>query len=487
MDALGSAYAFVVTALCVHGAHRYVHAWRFARHRNVPPAMASWHGPLPSVTVQLPVFNERDVVGRLVDAVAALDWPRERLQIQLLDDSTDDTASCAAAAIARARASGIEVEVLHRHDRVGFKAGALSAGLRSARGEFIAIFDADFSPAPDFLRRTILPFADPGIGMVQARWGHLNAGESVLTRAQSLMLDAHFRVEHLSRNRSGAWFNFNGTAGIWRRTAIELAGGWQGDTLTEDLDLSYRAQVAGCRFVYLDDVVVPAEVPSTLAAFRSQQARWAKGSLETAKKLTGLVARSSAPTFVRVEALQHLWANLAWPLALLVALLMPAVAIATPTEGWARHLFLDLPAFVFATASHTLFFSLPAFSRRRTRPFPWRDLPVVLALGTGMALAQSVAVFEALRGRRSGFVRTPKRGDGFGSYRVADAATGVPELVLAAWHVVGIVGAISLERWGSIPFLTLFAVGFGWVGIMAVRERWAPVATVASAEAVLAK
>lgn len=487
MDALGSLYAVVVTALCAHGAHRYVHAWRFARHRHTPPPLAVWQGLLPVVTVQLPVFNERDVVGRLVDAVAALDWPRDRLQIQLLDDSTDDTAACAAAAINRARAAGIEVEVLHRHDRVGFKAGALAAGLRSARGEFIAIFDADFSPAPDFLRRAILPFADVGVGMVQARWGHLNAGESALTRAQSIMLDAHFRVEHLARNRCGAWFNFNGTAGIWRRSALEAAGGWQGDTLTEDLDLSYRAQVAGSRFIYLDDVVVPAEVPATLAAFRGQQARWAKGSLETAKKLTGLVASSAAPGFVRVEALQHLWANLAWPLALLVAILMPAVAIATPTEGWARHLFLDLPAFVFATASHALFFSLPAFSRRRTEPFPWRDLPLVLALGTGMALAQSLAVFEALRGRRTAFVRTPKRGLGAGSYRVADAATGMPELVLAAWHVVGIVGAVSLGRWGSIPFLALFAAGFGWVGVLALRERLVAAASPSSVEAVLAK
>ena len=449
--------------------------------------VAPWEGPLPFVTVQLPVFNERDVVARLVDAVAALDWPRQRLQVQLLDDSTDDTGASASPAVARARAAGIEVEVLQRRDRVGFKAGALAAGLRTARGEFVAIFDADFVPDADFLRRTILPFAHPAVGMVQARWGHLNPAESAITRAQSIMLDAHFRVEHLSRNRSGAWFNFNGTAGVWRRSAIDAAGGWQGDTLTEDLDLSYRAQVGGWKFVYLDDVVVAAEVPATLAAFRSQQARWAKGSLETARKLSATVFRSGAPAFVRVEALQHLHANLAWPLALAVALLMPAVAIASPNDGWARHLFLDLPAFLFATVSHTLFFALPAFSPARARPFAWRDLPLVLALGTGMALAQSVAVLEALRGRRTAFVRTPKRGLGAGSYRVAEAATGVPELVLAVWHMVGIVGAISLARWGSIPFLALFAAGFGWVGWMAARERWAPAATTTSVEAVMAK
>ena len=487
MDALGTTYAFVVTALCLHGAHRYVHAWRFFRTRARAPEVAVWTGDLPQVTVQLPVYNERDVLSRLVDSVAALDWPKDRLLVQILDDSTDDTAARAANAIARARASGLEVELLHRSQRSGFKAGALAAGLESARGEFVAIFDADFAPGSDFLQKTIPEFAAPDVGMVQARWGHQNSDESALTRAQAMMLDAHFRVEHLVRNRSGAWFNFNGTAGIWRRSAILSAGGWQGDTLTEDLDLSYRAQVAGWRFVYRDDVVVPGELPANLAAFRGQQARWAKGSLETARKLAQTVVTAKVPLFVRLEAVQHLFANLAWPLALLVGLLMPAVAVLSPNEGLARHIFLDLPAFLFATISHALFFSLPAFSRPQRQAFAWRDLPGVLALGTGMALAQSLAVFEALLGRRTPFVRTPKRGAGEGSYRAPASATGVPELVLAGWHLVGICCAVALHRWGSIPFLALFASGFGWVGLLALREWRVGLAGAAATEPVLAK
>jgi hypothetical protein len=320
--------------------------------------------------------------------------------------------------------------------------------------------------------------------MVQARWGHLNREESILTLAQSIMLDAHFSVEHLARNRSGAWFNFNGTAGVWRRAAIEGGGGWQGDTLTEDLDLSYRAQMAGWNFVYLDDLIVPAEVPATLGAFRAQQARWAKGSLETAKKLGMRVWASPAPPFVKAEALQHLFANLAWPLALAVALLMPAVALGGESGGWARHLFLDLPAFVFATSSHALFFLLPG---RRGARKAWRVLPAVLALGTGMAVAQSLAVFDALRGRRSAFVRTPKRGDGSGSYRAGNVGSGWIELALSAWHVVGILGAAALERWGSIPFMLLFASGFAWVGLLALSERKQLAVAPVLPEAVLAK
>ncbi len=478
MDALSWIYAVLVGTLCLHGLHRYVHLARFWRTVRRDPIVPAMPAELPVVTVQLPVYNERDVVARLVDAAAALDWPADRLHIQLLDDSSDDTAACAQGALHRARTRGLTVELIQRRDRTGFKAGALAHGLATARGELVAIFDADFVPPRDFLRRLVPHFADPTVGVVQARWGHLNDGDSALTRAQALMLDAHFRLEHLGRNRSGAWFNFNGTAGIWRRAAIEAAGGWQGDTLTEDLDLSYRAQAAGWRFVYRDDVVVPAELPATLAAFRAQQSRWAKGSVETLRKLGARVLRAPVPLWVRAEALQHLSANLAWPLALGVALLMPAVALSSGGNTL-RHLVLDLPAFFFATVSHAAFFAAAPLAGDVATPSRagWRrliDLPAAVLLGIGMSVNQSRAVYEALRGRRSAFVRTPKQGTGTGSYRAA-LAEGLPvEGLLCAWHLVGILGAVALGHYGSVPFLALFAVGFGWVATQSPRRVSAP-------------
>lgn len=478
-----AAYAFLVFVLCLYGAHRYGLAVVWWRTRNRPPVVPPPPAELPYVTVQLPVFNERDVVGRLVDAVAALDWPADRLQIQLLDDSTDDTARAAAHALARARAQGIDAEVLHRDDRTGFKAGALAAGLESARGELIAIFDADFVPNPGFLRALVPHFSEPEVGMVQARWGHLNRDANAVTRAEAVLLDGHFVLEHVARNRGGAWFNFNGTAGIWRRSAIEDAGGWQHDTLTEDLDLSYRAQLRGWRFVYRVDEVVPAELPDGLAAFRGQQRRWAKGSVETAAKLRGAVWRSAAPQKTRLEALFHLHANLSWPLALLLALLLPAVVLWGPASSWSRHLLVDLPGFLVATSGNVVFYALAAPDKRRR----WQ-VPLAMLLAIGITVNQSMAVFEAWRGQRTAFVRTPKRGAGEGSYRAPRASTVPAELLLAAWHLGAAVAVMVVhpERWGSVPFLLLFGLGFGWVGGAGLFDgRWRH--REAAPEAVLAK
>ncbi|MBM4393614.1 MAG: glycosyltransferase [Deltaproteobacteria bacterium] len=485
MDALSWIYALLVGSLCLLGLHRYVHLARFLRLARREPPVPPMPAELPVVTVQLPVFNERDVVARLVDAAASLDWPPERLHLQLLDDSTDDTAACAQGALHRARARGISVELIQRRDRAGFKAGALAHGLASAPGELVAIFDADFVPPRDFLRQLVPHFSDPAVGMVQARWGHLNAEDSALTRAQALMLDAHFRLEHLGRNRAGAWFNFNGTAGVWRRETIEAAGGWAGDTLTEDLDLSYRAQAAGWRFVYRDDVVVPAELPATLGAFRAQQSRWAKGSVETLRKLWRPVLRAPVPGWVRAEAFQHLGANLAWPMALGVALLMPAVAL-TSGGSTLGHLLLDLPAFLLATVSHAAFFAAAPLAGDVTTPSRagWRrlaDLPAAVLLGVGMSVSQSRAVGEALLGRRSAFVRTPKQGAGAGSYRISRAGGAPVEGLLCLWHLVGFGGALALGHYGSLPFLALFAGGFGWVAV--AQERRAAVPSTAPAEA----
>ncbi|GDX78466.1 glucosyltransferase [Deltaproteobacteria bacterium] len=463
MNVLSLLYASLVLCLCAHGAHRWVHVWRVLRHRSRPVELPASEEAFPFVTVQLPVYNERDVVARLIDSVAALDWPRDRFEVQLLDDSSDDTAAAAAAAIARARMSGVNVSVITRRDRRGFKAGALAHGLERARGELVAIFDADFTPQPSFLRDLIPHFSASDVGMVQARWGHLNAEASWLTRAQARMLDAHFSVEHFGRNRAGLWFNFNGTAGIWRKSCIHAAGGWQGDTLTEDLDLSYRAQMAGWRFVYRDDVEVPAELPETIPSFLAQQRRWAKGSVETLLKLGRRVLRSAAPLSVRAEALHHLTGNLAWPLALLVAILLPAV-VTLPGEPIGRSLLLGVPAFLAATLSHAAFFALPARARLR-------DVPLAVILGIGLAVSQTGAVFEALAGRRSAFVRTPKQGGGAGSYTAEAPAPWPVELGLAAWQFVGITMELAHGRWQAIPFLCLFAAGFAWVGAGQIWER----------------
>lgn len=460
LEVLYALYAVVVVLLSAHGLHRLWHVAAWSRGRRRAPVAPPLPAELPRVTVQLPVYNERDVVGRLVDAVAALDWPADRLQIQLLDDSTDDTAARAAPALERARARGIDARVLRRPSREGFKAGALAHGLAHATGGFVAVFDADFVPRPDFLRRVIPHFADPGVGMVQARWEHLDADRSALTAAQAVLLDGHFRVEQVARNRSGRWFNFNGTAGVWRRDVIGDAGGWQHDTLTEDLDLSYRAQLRGWRFVFLDDVVVPAELPDTLAAFRAQQRRWAKGSIETARKLVPRILRAAVPVGVKVEALAHLLANLAWPLVVLLSVLLPAVVLARGSAATGSA-WLDLPAFGLSVVGSTLFYACAS-------PRRWTRIPMVLALGIGMAVNQSVAVLEALLGRRTAFVRTPKNGGTAGSYR--PPAAGVPvELLLGAAHLVTASVALGWGAWSAIPFLLLFGVGYAWVGIEVAR------------------
>lgn len=457
-------YVGLVAILSLHGAHRVLLTGIAWLRRPSPPPPPLTETPL--VVVQLPLYNERDVVGRLIDATAALDWPN--LRIQVLDDSTDDTLACADAAILRARARGIPVEVHHRDDRTGFKAGALAAGMAATAGEFFAIFDADFVPPPDFLRRVMPAMGDPNIGMVQARWGHLNDQRSALTGAQAMLLDGHFAIEHTARATAGLWTHFNGTAGVWRRRCIDDGGGWQHDTLTEDLDLSYRAQLKGWRFAYRLDVTVPAELPESFAALRTQQRRWAKGSIQTFRKLLFPVLTAPAPLRKRAEALMHLSANLIWPLALLLAVLMPAVILLRPEQRTLGHLALELPAFCFSLAANVLYYGL---SQDQLRTLA--RLPLVMLLGVGLSLNQTFAVIEALRGPPGTFERTPKNGGQAGSYPSFSRAPIAGELLLAAWHLSVAVWAVGAERWGAIPFLLLFGLGFGWVGLGSWWERQA--------------
>ncbi|MEW6744040.1 MAG: cellulose synthase family protein [Planctomycetota bacterium] len=466
-------YGGVLVVLGVYGTHRYVMVYLFYKYRHRRPVPLRRFERLPSVTVQLPVYNEAIVVARLIQAVGRLDYPRESLEIQVLDDSDDETTEIAAREVAKLRAEGLEIRHVRRGERKGFKAGALEYGLKSARGEFIAIFDADFVPPSDIVTRIIDHFTDPGVGMVQVRWGHLNREFSLLTRLQSIFLDGHFMIEHTARNRSGRFFNFNGTAGIFRRTCIEDAGGWQHDTLTEDLDLSYRAQLKGWKFVYLPDVISPAELPVEMTAFKSQQHRWAKGSIQTSRKILPVIWRSSVPLKVKLEATLHLTNNMAYLLMLLLcALMLPALHMrALGGSAWFGTLF-NFSIFMAATSSVVSFYVV---SQREIYSGWWRQLkylPALLSLGIGLAVNNSRAVLEALCSRQAVFVRTPKYGVCGAGSRPSRRYAGTARLLTVAFELLlgvyfaGLVTYTIMQGWWvSAFFLSLFACGFLYVGV----------------------
>ena len=357
-SALTALYLIILVALAVYGFHRSSLVFLYYRHRDKHPVARGKFAELPAVTVQLPLFNEMYVVERLLDAVAAIRYPRDRFQIQVLDDSTDETCDICRHKIEQliVRYPDLDIEYVHRTDRTGFKAGALENGLRTAKGELVLIFDADFVPNPDILERTVHHFLDPEVAVVQCRWEHINRDFSALTEAQALMLNGHFIMEHAGRNRSGRFFNFNGTAGLWRRAAIVDAGGWQHDTLTEDMDLSYRAQLRGWRFVYLPEIAAPAELPVEMSAFKAQQFRWAKGSIQVARKLLPRILGSKATFAQKSEAFFHLTNNFAYPLLLLLSLLLLPNLILRTTHGVREVLMIDLPLFFGTTLSIASFY-----------------------------------------------------------------------------------------------------------------------------------
>ena len=466
-DVLLALYLATLAALGLFGLHR---VWMVLRFRwNRPVAASPGLREVPFVTVQLPLYNERTVAARLLRAVGELDWPAERLEIQVLDDSTDETRALVDEEVAVLVRRGLDAKVVRRAQRTGFKAGALAHGQALARGELFAIFDADFVPRPDFLRTLVPDFADPRVGLVQARWEHLNRDESLLTRAQSVLLDGHFVIEHTVRHDGGLFFNFNGTAGIWRRAAIEAAGGWEHDTLTEDLDLSYRAQLAGWRFVYRPLVTAPAEVPSELSAFQSQQHRWAKGSVQVARKLVGRIARAELPLRVKLEAFAHLTGNTGYPYVVVLAALLPLIAGSdTHLDGW-----WHLAAFCVCTLSVVVFYTRSQRPSGRSFLRKLVDVPAAMALGVGMSLAQTRAVLEGLFRTTGEFVRTPKRGDArTPRYRARLSRLPAGELFFALWFAIGLARAVQQGLWGSLPFLALFFAGFAWVGTLSLREWW---------------
>src|ERR1700720_2378699 len=402
-------YFLVLFVLATYGLHRYWLVYDYYKYaKNIPgppPEVTRW----PRVTVQLPIFNERYVIERLVEAVSRFDYPHELLDIQVLDDSTDETQQVASACVARFVAQGLPIAHIHRANREGYKAGALENGLKTARGEFVAIFDADFIPAPDFLRRSIPYFENEKIGMVQTRWTYLNRDYSLLTQVETILLDGHFVVEHGARSRRGTFFNFNGTAGVWRRQAIEDAGGWQHDTLTEDTDLSYRAQLRGWQFLYLPDIDCPSELPVEMNAFKSQQARWAKGLMQTAKKILPRVMRANVPGAVKAEAFFHLTGNISYPLMVFLSIILLPGMVVRFYQGWFQVLMIDLPLFVASTCSISAFY---LSAERALYPKTWKRtflyLPFVMAVGIGLSVRNAMAVIEAIFGVKSEFVRTPK-------------------------------------------------------------------------------
>ena len=467
-------YYAVLALLAVYGAHRVLMVWLYYRHRADAPRPARAFGSLPRVTVQLPVFNEVYVVERLVEAVAALDYPKELLEIQILDDSTDETRLVARRVAERLAALGFDIAHLRRAHRDGFKAGALQAGMEAATGEYFAIFDADFVPAPQFLRETLPHFADPRVGLVQARWEHLNRDFSLLTRIQSIFLDGHFVIEHTARHRSGRFFNFNGTAGVWRRQCLADAGGWQSDTLTEDLDASYRAQLAGWRFVYLKDVVVPAELPVDMNGFRSQQHRWTKGSIQTGKKLLPRILRSEFPWRVKTEALFHLTGNVSYLLMVLLALLLLPAIVIRERIGWQRLAVVDFPLFFGATFSFVAFYLCSQREIRRDWKPALRLMPFLMSVGVGLSINNARAVLEAIFNRPSAFTRTPKyriegdRGEWRRKKYRARADSSAAELFLALYFLGAIVFSAWQNYWAGIPFLLVFFNGFAYAALLSL-------------------
>ncbi len=473
-------YAGVLSLLAVYGAHRLLLTWR-AWHLAPQGSVEAPELPaeLPRVTVQLPLYNEFYVAERVIAAAAALDWPADRLHLQILDDSTDETSAHCARLIAELKARGLQVDHLRRSNRRGFKAGALAAGLAATDAELILVLDADFVPPPSLLRDTVGHFADPSVGMVQVRWEHLNRCASLLTRVQSILLDGHFVIEQNVRAQRGQFFNFNGTAGIWRRSAIESAGGWQADTLTEDLDLSYRALLAGWRFVYRLDAAAPAELPADMNAFKSQQFRWAKGSVQVARKVLPAVLRARLPLHVKLEAALHLTQNLPHLLMLLLVLLaVPALLLrgsASAAETWLVHMPTLLVSAVTAAAYAGV--SQHSLGRDDWRGALWRA-PALVAVAAGLCVSQARAVVEGALGHQTPFVRTPKHGGAAATgrwrrlrYRGMPGPTCVAELFLGAYFAAACALGWVLGTWAVLPAFILLCAGFSYVGTCSLLRR----------------
>ncbi|GAB4537149.1 MAG: glycosyltransferase family 2 protein [Thermodesulfovibrionia bacterium] len=470
-------YFLILITVFIYASHRYYMVYLYYKHQKDKPRHNGKLEQLPRVTIQLPIFNEMYVVRRLITSACNIDYPKELLDIQVLDDSTDETSTIAEECVREFKEKGYDIVYIHRNDRRGFKAGALAEGLKIAKGEFIAIFDADFVPQRDILHKTIHYFTDERVGMVQTRWTYLNRDYSLLTKVQAIMLDGHFVIEHTARNWSGRFFNFNGTAGIWRKTAIESSGGWQFDTLTEDLDLSYRAQLMGWRFVFLRDDVTPSELPVEINGFKSQQHRWAKGSIQTARKLLFQIMRSDLPFKVKAEAFFHLTNNVSYLLMLLLSILMYPSMIARINIGWFQMLVTDVPFLLVATIGISFFYTC---SQKESTP-DWRSrliyMPMLMSLGIGLSVNNSKAVLEALIGKETDFQRTPKfkiedKKDKWYHKRYGGRLSPlvIMEFLLGLYFTFNIYFAYVNRIYVSIPFLMIFQVGYFYVAFLSLYQ-----------------
>lgn len=476
----------ICVLLAIYGIHRYSLVYLYYKYRKNSPKKNGHFDKPPFVTIQLPMFNEQYVARRIIEAACRIDYPRDRLEIQVLDDSTDETVEIARKACDDMIAAGHPVVFLHRENREGYKAGALEEGLKVARGEYIVIFDADFVPPKQILNELIDYFIDPKVGMVQARWEHINRSQSMLTKAQAILLDGHFVIEHGARNRSGRFMSFNGTAGAWRKTCIEDAGGWQHDTLTEDLDLSYRAQMKGWRFLFLPSVTSPAELPPEMNGFKSQQHRWAKGGAQTCRKLLPRILKSRLPWRIKVEAFFHLTGCVCnFLIMMLTFLLFPALhAKVTLFEGHrAIQVAIDLSLVLLATFSASTFYVASQREQFRTWADSIKYLPFLMSVGVGISLNNARAAFEGFFGKQSEFVRTPK----FGVRDARDAAwrakngwqgidrktmQALLELGMAVYMAFCIWYTVTMRLWVGLFFMSLFAAGYFYVAILSLAAQF---------------
>ncbi|MBI3004341.1 MAG: glycosyltransferase [Ignavibacteriales bacterium] len=472
-------YFISLLMLFTFGAHGFVMVYHYLKQRKTSADVPSLVGR-PVVTVQLPIFNELYVVNRIIDAVCNLEYPKDKLEVQVLDDSTDETVHLIQVSVEKYRSLGFDIKHIRRDDRAGFKAGALRTGLAQARGEFIAIFDADFVPRSDFLLNTLPYFADQRVGMVQTRWEHLNDDYSFLTRTQAFALDGHFVMEQAVRNKAGYFINFNGTGGIWRRRCIEDAGNWQSDTLTEDLDLSYRAQIKGWKFKYLNDVTSPAELPAEVNALKSQQFRWTKGAIETARKMLPTVWRSNIPLRVKLHSTFHLTNNIVFPFILLAGILnVPLMYI--KQQGGHELYFSLMSVFVLAFVGSFLFY---LFSQKSVYP-DWRRrillFPLFMAASMGFAVNNSRAVFEGLFRKKSEFIRTPKyaikeKKDSWLDKKYVGKKIDwmvVVEIALAFYCFFGVISSLYFLEIAAVPFQLLFFFGFSSVAVLSIKHALA--------------